>query len=82
MTDSHLQYWSRLTAMPFCQSGVGQTLAGLPPTTDLPFLDFLPEEGGDAEEDRGMAMALRGALAATATHQAEGEEGREGEREE
>ena len=49
--------------MPFCHSGVGHNLAGLPPITDFPFRD-LPLEG----EHTGLATPtdLRGARAATA----------------
>ena len=50
--------------MLFCHSGVRHNFAGLPPTTDFPFLDF---PLGDGEHTgRGTPTDLRGALAATA----------------
>ena len=51
--------------MPFCHSGVAHSLAGLPPTLALPFLD-LPPDGEGEHEGRGTPTVLRGALAATA----------------
>ena len=65
--------------MPFCQSGVGQSLAGLPPATNFPFRNF-PANG--EQEGRATPTAFRGALAATARREEGGGERREGDEKE